>query len=147
MVCLDVIFDTAQQKIQESMQLGTWKTLQSSLCRKGMRHALMRTGTQTRRMAEAGRDLWVHLAQSCPSRDTQNRGPRTTSRQLLEISKEETPQLLGNMCRAQLLTAQKYSLVFRRSLLYSSSCPLPLVLAEMLQSPNHFCGPSLNSLQ
>ena len=61
MVCLDVIFDTAQQKIQESMQLGTWKTLQSSLCRKGIRHALMRTGTQTRRMAEAGRDLWVHL--------------------------------------------------------------------------------------
>jgi len=49
---------------------------------------------QTHRMAEVGRDLWVHLAQPCWSRDTQSRGPRTTSRWFLEFSKEETSQPL-----------------------------------------------------
>ena len=105
MVCLDVIFDTAQQKIQESMQLGTWKTLQSSLCRKGMRHALMRTGTQTRRMAEAGRDLWVHwLQKGHPEQGAQDHiqaafgdlqgGDPTTSGQHVQGSAADSTEVL-----------------------------------------------------
>lgn len=35
--------------------------------------------SQNSRMAEAGRDLCVHLPNLCPSRDTQSRGPRATS--------------------------------------------------------------------
>ena len=41
----------------------------------------------------------------CPSRDTQSRVPRATSRQLWEIPKEETPQPLGGLCQCS-ITAQ-----------------------------------------
>lgn len=47
-------------------------------------------------MAEAGRVLWVHLAQPCSSRDSQSRLPSTVSRQLL--CREKTPQPLCAAC-------------------------------------------------
>ena len=45
--------------------------------------------------AEAGGHLWDHLAQWCHSRAIQSRVPTPTFRQLLDISKDETPQPLG----------------------------------------------------
>ena len=60
----------------------------------------------------------------CSSRDTQSRLPRLTSRWLLKVCKEETPQPLWKIC-----TAEKYFLVFKQNLLCSSSCPLALGLA------------------
>jgi len=50
------------------------------------------------------------------------------TRQLFEISKEETPQPLCSLSIT--LTAQKCCLVFRGSLLCASLCPLPLILAQ-----------------
>lgn len=44
-----------------------------------------------------GRDLWVCRAQLLLQQGTHSRGPQATSRQLLEISKEETPQSQGSL--------------------------------------------------
>ena len=52
------------------------------------------------------------------SRATQSRVPRPTSRQLLETSREETPQPLGNLCQCSITcTVQKCCLLFRGNLL------------------------------
>ena len=57
-------------------------------------------------------------------------GARPTSRQLLHISREETPQPLGSLCQCSVsCTAQKGCLVFRGNLLCPSLFPLPLVFA------------------
>ncbi len=49
-------------------------------------------------MAEAGRDLWVHLAQP-PAPALRAGGPGPYLRDILEISKEKIPQSLGNLWR------------------------------------------------
>ena len=87
----------------------------------------MLTASETRSMAEAGMALWIHLYSS---RNTQSRVPRPAPRQLLNISKKETPQPLGSLQQCLITyTAQKCCLVFRRNLLHSTLHPLPLVLA------------------
>jgi len=45
-------------------------------------------------MADVGRTFWVHPAQPLLQQEHPEQEPRTTSRQLLEIPKEETPQPL-----------------------------------------------------
>lgn len=50
-------------------------------------------------MAEAGRDTCIPLAQLLSSRATQSGVLRPTARQLLDISREETAQLLGSLCQ------------------------------------------------
>lgn len=50
----------------------------------------------------------------CPSRDTQSRVPRNTSKRLLTISKEKTPQHVGSLYQCSFTcTALKCFLVFR----------------------------------
>lgn len=67
---------------------------------------------------------------TCPSRDTQSRVPRTTSGWVLEVSKEETPQHLSSLHWCSIThTVTKYFLKFRQHLLCSSLCPLSLVLS------------------
>lgn len=66
----------------------------------------------------------------CWSRDIQGNVPRSTSRQLLEISKKETPQPLDNLWQCSVTwTAQKCCLMDRENLLCSSFSSLLLHLA------------------
>ena len=80
-------------------------------------------------MAEVGRDLCVPLPNPCPSRDTQSRVPRATSRWSWEIPKEEIPHLWAACASAPSLHSTEGLLVFRGNLLRSSLCPWPLILA------------------
>uniref|UniRef100_A0A803YP86 Protein ADP-ribosylarginine hydrolase-like protein 1 n=1 Tax=Meleagris gallopavo TaxID=9103 RepID=A0A803YP86_MELGA len=50
------------------------------------------TPSQNHMTAEMGRNLWIHLSQPLSGGATQSRVPRNMAGQLLEISKEETPQ-------------------------------------------------------
>ena len=60
-------------------------------------------------MAEAAGTSASMWHNHCSSRDTHSRMHRTTSRTPLEISKEETPQPLGNLCQqSSVCTAKKY---------------------------------------
>ena len=68
------------------------------------------TFSQNHKLADAGRDTFVPLTQPPSSRATQSRVPRATARQLLEISKEDTPEPLGSLCQCSTsYTAQKCS--------------------------------------
>lgn len=91
-------------------------------------HAVLRgTESQNDRMAEAAGSSGS--IRSCPSRNTPSRMPRPTAGQLLEISKEETPQPLGgpSWCSITCI-AHKCCPVLRGNLLCCSLCLLPLVL-------------------
>ena len=76
----------------------------------------------------AGTCEWL-CSSLCPSRDTQSRVPRATSRQLWEIPKEETPHLWAACASAPSLHSTEGLLVFRGNLLCSSLCPWSLLLA------------------
>jgi len=68
-----------------------------------------------------------HLAQPSSSRETPSRVPRTMSRWLWKISKEEIPQLLGSLCQCSvtytkvLLDVKRKPPVFQ--LVPKASCP------------------------
>ena len=67
----------------------------------------------------------------CSSSDTQSRMPRTTSKHLLKISKEEIPQPLGSQCWCSVTcTAWKHFLVLRMCIPCFTLCPLLLVLSQ-----------------
>ena len=75
-------------------------------------------------MAEAGRDTCIPLAQLLSSRATQSGVLRPTARQLLDISREETAQLLGSLSHCSIThIAQKYFLVFRRNFCVAVCAP------------------------
>lgn len=81
-------------------------------------------------MLKTGKDL-RRSSPSCTNGNTQSRLPRTTFRQLLKMSKEgDCTMYLGKLCQCSITCmAQKCFLVFRWNLLYSTLCPLSLVLA------------------
>lgn len=84
---------------------------------------------QNARLVEASRALWVLWSKSCSNRDIHN---QAMFKQLLEISKGETPQSLSSLYQCSItLTVQKCHLVLGESLLFSSlsSHPLMLVLS------------------
>lgn len=75
-------------------------------------------------------ERYLFLSHFYSSRITQGRLSRPTSRWLLNVSEEDIPQPLGNLCQSSSThTAQNCFLVFRRNLLCASLCPLPPVLA------------------
>lgn len=85
--------------------------------------------SQNPRMTEVGRDLWSHMPTPCSSRDTESRGPRPMASQLLKVSKEETPHLWTTSASAPALHSTAVLSGAQREPLFSSLCPLPLVLA------------------
>lgn len=82
-------------------------------------------------MAEAGRDLWSPSGPDlCSSRDTQSWLPRTLSKWLLKISKEETLQPPWAACASAQSPAQHRSAPgVQRDPPVLQRVPLPLVLA------------------
>lgn len=75
-------------------------------------------------------ERYLFLSHFYSSRITQGRLSRPTSRWLLNVSEEDIPQPLGNLCQSSSThTAQNCFLVFRRNLLCASLCPLSLILA------------------
>lgn len=61
-------------------------------------------------MVDVGRVLWVHLVQPLFKQGSQKRKPRPTTRQLLELSKEETLHPPGSLCQQSITyRAQKQS--------------------------------------
>ena len=84
-----------------------------------------------------GVGLSVSLCPSpCSSSTTQSRVPRPMARQLLESSREETPQPLSSLCQCS------STLVFRESLVGYSLCPWPPVTGHCLKA-SHECYPLL----
>lgn len=98
-----------------------------------------RTGTgldpeahkQNHRMADLEGTSGHHLVQSqCPNRVTWSQLPRTVSRQLLNISKDENSMnSLGNLCQCPVILTVTCSLMFTGNHLCFSLCSLPLVLS------------------
>ena len=87
-------------------------------------------------MCEAGRDPWRPPAPS-PAQAGPPRAGCPGPRWLLEIPKEETPPLSGQPVPGLLTrTAQKGCLGLRGSLLSSTLCPVPLVLALGTKCPS-----------
>lgn len=80
-------------------------------------------------MVDVGRVLWVHLVQPLFKQGSQKRKPRPTTRQLLELSKEETLHPPGSLCQ-QTITyrAQKQSW-YSEGPSYIPVCTLCLVSA------------------
>ena len=73
-----------------------------------------------------------HLVQHpCQSRVTQSRLHRTLSRRVLNISREgDSTTPLGSLGQGSVtLRGKKFFLLFRRSFLCFSLCPLPLVVS------------------
>jgi len=81
-------------------------------------------------MVEVITHPWIHLLQPLLIRDTQSRVPRAMFKRLLEISKEETLQILSSLSQhsTEVPDGQKEPLC-------SNLCPLPLVLGLGHHSP------------
>lgn len=66
---------------------------------------------------------WGWTAQAGPSHRAGCTGPRATSRQLLEVPKEDSPQPLCSLCHCSATcTVTKCFLIFRQSFVYVKVC-------------------------
>jgi len=78
-------------------------------------------------------DFWSSFVPHPPSQSgtPSSKLPKTMSRQIMKISKQwDSTTSQGNLCQCYIThTVKKLLLRFRWNFLYSSLCPLPLVLA------------------
>lgn len=96
------------------------------------RHCELRSVLSQLKPEQVRRESWVYLIQPVLKQGHPEQIAKNMPRKLFKIFKEETPLPLnlGSLYKCSIICAvQKCFLMFRQSILFSSLCLLPLVLA------------------